>query len=122
MVDGRGRPIAFVITPGQLGDLRVATALIGPLPAADTCLADCAYDSHGFRSFLAHRGTQAVVPNNKTRKNPYPFDRQAYRRRNHIERMFSRLKDFRRVATRYDKLAVTYDAAVRIAAMVIWWL
>jgi transposase len=122
VVDGRGRPIAFVITPGQLGDLRVATALIGPLPAADTCLADCAYDSHGFRSFLAHRGTQAIVPNNKTRKNPYPFDRQAYRRRNLIERMFSRLKDFRRVATRYDKLAVTYDAAVRIAAMVIWWL
>lgn len=68
------------------------------------------------------RGTLAVVPNNPTRKNPYPFDRQLYRRRNLIERMFSRLKDFRRVATRYDKLAVVYDAAVAIAAIVIWWL
>ena len=93
-----------------------------PLPAAQTCLADCAYDSHGFRSFLENRGTRPVVPNNRTRKHPYPFDRKAYRRRNLIERMFSRLKDFRRVATRYDKLAVTYDAAVLIAAMVIWWL
>ena len=122
MVDGQGRPVAFVITPGQLGDLRVATELLGPLPAAELCLADCAYDSHGFRSFLALRGTHAVVPNNKTRKHPYPFYKDAYRRRNLIERMFSRLKDFRRVATRYDKLAVAYDATVLIAAMVIWWL
>jgi transposase len=85
-------------------------------------MADCAYDSHGFRSFLARRGTKAVEPNNKTRKHPYPLDRDAYRRRNLIERMFSRLKAFRRVATRDDKLAVVYDAAVAIAALVIWWL
>ena len=117
-----GRPIAFEITPGQLGDLRAATALLGPLPAAQVCLAECAYDSRGFRQFLAARGTRAVVPNNPTRKNPYPFDRAAYRRRNLIERMFSRLKDFRRIATRYDKLAVTFDAGVCIAAMVIWGL
>lgn len=110
-----------MITPGQLGDLRAATELLGPLPAAEVCLADCAYDSHGFRSFLALRGTRAVVPNNKTRKNPYPFDRQAYRRRNLIERMFSRLKDYRRIATRYDKLATNYAAAVAIAIVVIWW-
>jgi transposase len=122
VVDGLGRPIALLITPGQLGDLRAAIALIGPLPAADLCLADCAYDSHGFRSFLASRGTRAVVPNNRTRKHPYPFDRQAYRRRNLVERMFSRLKDFRRIATRYDKLAVTFDAAVCLAATVTWWL
>jgi putative transposase len=81
------------------------------LPAAAVCLADGAYDSHGFRRFLADRGTRAIVPNNPTRKHPYPFDRLAYRRRNLIERMFSRLKDFRRIATRYDKLAVTFDAA-----------
>lgn len=122
MVDGQGRPVAFVVTAGQLGDLRAATELLGPLPPAKVCLADCAYDSHGFRSFLESRGTKAVVPNNRTRKHPYPFDRQAYRRRNLIERMFSRLKDFRRIATRYDKLAVVFDAAVLIAAMVTWWL
>ena len=93
-----------------------------PLPAAQTCLADCAYDSHGFRSFLENRGTRPVVPNNRTRKHPYPFDRKAYRRRNLIERMFSRLKDFRRVATRYDKLACTYAAAICLAAIVTWWI
>src|SRR6202041_3785872 len=115
--DGQAPPLAFLIPPAQLGHRPAATALSGPLPPADLCLADCAYDSHGFRSFLALRGTRAVVPNNRTRKHPYPFDRLLYRRRNQIERMFRRLKDFRRVATRYDKLAVTYDAAVLIAAM-----
>lgn len=64
---------------------------------------------------LAGAGLQA-------QQKPYFFDRQAYRRRSLIERMFGRLKDVRRVATRYDKLAVTYDAAVVIAAMVMWWL
>ena len=63
-----------------------------------------------------------MIPNNPTRKRLHPFDAQAYRRRNVIERTFSRLKDFRRVATRYDKLADTYAATVYLAAIVIWWL
>ena len=63
-----------------------------------------------------------MIPNNPTRKRLHPFDRNAYRERNVIERTFSRLKDWRRIATRYDRLAVNFHAAVALAAVVIYWL
>jgi transposase len=121
VVDGWGRPIAFEITPGQLGDVRAALALLGPLPPAALCAADTAYDSNGLRHFLIQRGTLPVIPNNPTRKNPHPFNRPLYRERNLIERMFCRLKDWRRVATRYDKLAAVFASTVYLAAVVTWW-
>ncbi len=63
-----------------------------------------------------------MIPDTPTRKRPHPFDSAACKPRNPIERAFRRLKDFRRIATRYDKLAITHDAAVGLAALVIWWL
>ena len=114
--------MALDITPGQLGDARAALALIAQLPPSRSLAADTAYDSNGLRQFLLERGTTPVIPNNPTRKHHHPFDRHAYRRRNLIERAFCRLKDFRRIATRYDKLAVTFDAAVCLAATIIWWI
>ena len=114
--------MALAITPGQLGDARVAVALLSQAPPSRSLAADTAYDSNALRQFLLERGTTPVIPNNPTRKRYHPFDRQAYKRRNLIERAFCRLKDFRRVATRYDKLAITYDAAICLAATVIWWL
>ena len=122
VVDGGGRPLALHITPGQHGDAPVARALIEPLPPARLCAADAAYDSDPLRRFLIERGTEPVIPNNPTRKHIHPFDRQDYKLRNLIERMFGRLKDWRRVATRYDKLAANFAAAVILAALVIWWL
>ena len=101
--------------------MRAAQTLLAPLPAARLCAADTAYDSDALRQFLQQRGTLPVIPNNPTRKRLHPFDRKVYRQRNLIERMFSRLKDFRRVATRYDKLATNYAAAVALAAIVTWW-
>ncbi len=92
------------------------------MPAGRLCAADTAYDSDPLRLFLIERGTQPVIPNNPTRKHLHPFDPQAYKLRNLIERMFCRLKDWRRVATRYDKLASNFAAAVILAAIVIWWL
>jgi len=62
-----------------------------------------------------------VIPNNPTRKRFHPFDAEAYKRRNIIERALCRLKDWRRIATRYDKLASNFAAAVAIAATIIWW-
>ena len=121
VVDGGGRPIAFEITPGQLGDVRAALALLSPLPPARLCMADTAYDSNGLRSFLNERGTCPVIPNNPTRKHFHAFDKEAYRQRNLVERMFCRLKDWRRIATRYDKLAHVFASAVYIAAIIIWW-
>uniref|UniRef100_UPI003CEB26C8 transposase n=1 Tax=Pararhizobium sp. DWP3-4 TaxID=2804565 RepID=UPI003CEB26C8 len=67
------------------------------------------------------RGTEPVIPNNPTRKRIQPFDPVAYKRRNIIERTFCRLKDWRRVATRYDKLATNFTATCYIAAIFIWW-
>src|SRR5208282_350629 len=102
IVDSCGRPIALEVTPGQLGDVRVALALISAVPPGRRLAGDAAYDSDGLRRLLVERGTVPVIPNNPTRKRPHPFDEDAYRQRNLIERMFCRLKDWRRIATRYD--------------------
>ena len=122
VVDGCGRPVAFQITPGQRGDAPMARGLLERLPPACLCAADAAYDSGGLRRFLQQRGTQPVIPNNPTRKHPQPFDPEPYKLRNLIERMFCRLKDWRRIATRYDKLAGNFAAAIAIAATLTWWL
>ena len=99
-----------------------ARGLLEPLPPGALCAAEAACDSDRLRLFLIERGTQPVIPYNPTRKHLYPFDPQAYKLRNLIERMFCRLKDRRRIATRYDKLATDFAAAVTLAAIVIWWL
>jgi transposase len=114
--------IAFIVTPGQRGDAPVAAELIAMAPAAETLAADRAYDSDALRRDLIARGMRPVIPNAPYRKRRHPFDAEAYKRRNLVERAFCRLKDFRRVATRYDKLACTYAAAVCLAAIVTWWL
>ena len=84
-------------------------------------LADRAYDARKLRQWLAERGSEAAIPPNPTRKNPSAYDAIAYRSRNAIERMFCRLKDFRRIATRYDKRADNFLSAVLLAATIIWW-
>ncbi len=113
--------VAFEITPGLLGDVRVAGPLLAPMPVARLCIADTAYDSNGLRQFLSERGTQPVIPNNPTCKRFHPFDPDIYKQRNLIKRMFCRLKDWRRIATRYDKLAANFAAAIAIATIVLWW-
>jgi|TARA_B100002003_G_C13964735_1_gene467124 transposase len=101
--------------------VRAALPLLSPLPPGRLCAADTAYDSDALRQFLSRRGTLPVIPNNPTRKRFHSFDADAYKLRNLIERAFCRLKDWRRIATRYDKLAVNYAAAVTLAAIIIWW-
>jgi putative transposase len=101
---------------------RFAIALVEAVAPAAQLAADMAYDSDALRAFLIERGIVPLIPNNPTRKRLHPFDRDAYRGRNRIERMFSRLKDFRRIATRYDKLANNFAAAVCLAATVAYWL
>jgi transposase len=85
-------------------------------------LADRAYDANSLRDELAQRKIRAVIPPNPTRKHPHRFDKRAYKERNLIERMFCRLKDFRRIATRYDKRADIFLSAVHLAAALVWWL
>jgi putative transposase len=71
---------------------------------------------------LKDRGTKAVVPNKSNRKQPFSFDKKSYRQRHRIENAFSRLKDFRRIATRYDKLARNFLASVCLVAAIVWWI
>lgn len=119
--DDCGRPVAFALTPGNAHDLAGAKALLAIRCPSHKLLADRAYDAASLRDWLAERGTEPVIPPNPTRKNPHAYDRDAYRGRNLIERMFCRLKDFRRIATRYDKRADIFLSAVCIAAAITWW-
>jgi len=103
-----------------MGDVRSAAGLIDQLPKAAQVLADTAYDSDKFREFLIARGSTPVIKPNPTRKNIPPFDKASYKGRNVIERAFSHLKDWRRVATRYDKLARNFRATVTLALLFRW--
>lgn len=91
------------------------------MPPPKRLLADKGYDANSLRKRLADSATQAVIPSTRSRKKPIPHDVAAYRERNRIERAFCRLKDWRRIATRYDKLAANFASAVAIAATIIWW-
>jgi len=95
--------------------------LLTRIPPPRRLLADRAYDARRLRNWLAERGREAVIPPNPTRKNPHSYDKAAYRERNVVERMFCRLKDFRRIATRYDKRADIFLSAVCLAAAIVWW-
>ena len=85
-------------------------------------LGDRAYDSAELRQWLSARGTKPVVPNKSNRKQPFSFDRTSYKQRHRIENAFCRLKDFRRIATRYDRLARNFLASVCLVAAIVWWI
>jgi transposase len=111
-----------VITPGNIHDLVGARTLLALVQAPRRLLADRAYDANSLRDELVQRGIKPVIPPNPTRKHPHRYDKQAYKGRNVIERMFCRLKDWRRIATRYDRNLHTFLSAVALAAAVTWWL
>lgn len=92
---------------------------IGPLRRL---LADRAYDANHLRDRLAAQNTQAVIPSTTSRNQPIPYDRRAYKARNRIERLWCRLKDWRRIATRYDKLARNFLSGAYIAAIFTSWI
>ena len=83
---------------------------------------DKAYDSAELREELDERGTKPFIPNRCNRKQPFSFSKRLYRLRWRIENAFNRLKDFRRIATRYDRLALNYLASVCLAAALVWWI
>jgi transposase len=110
------------IAPGNMHDVMMAPDLLSAAGPIKRLIADKAYDTNHLRNLLVQLDVDAVIPSIARRKPLIPHDREAYRQRNLIERMFARLKDFRRVATRYDKLAANFLGGVLIAAIVIWWL
>ena len=122
VTDTSGRPIRFFLTAGQVSDYTGAAALLNSLPEADWLLADRGYDADWFREALADRGTRPCIPGRKSRNKEVRYDKRRYRHRNRIERMFGRLKDWRRVATRYDRCPKVFLSAIALAATVIFWL
>jgi transposase len=85
-------------------------------------LGDKAYESAELRFWLEDRGTKPVIPNRSNRKQPSSFNKRFYTERRRIENAFSRLKDFRRTATRYDRLARNFLASICLAAALVWWI
>ena len=118
-VRGLGCPVRLRLTAGQAGDAPQAMALIDGLPAS-IVMADTAYDADSFRQAIADKGALAVIPSNPSRTRKYPLDRPLYAQRHLIECCFSKLKQFRRVATRFEKTARNYLAVVTLAATILW--
>ena len=118
-VRGLGCPVRFALTAGQKGDTPQAEALIEGL-SAEVVMADTAYDSDHFRQAIAAKGAVAVIPSNPSRASKYPLDTHLYAQRHLIECCFSKLKQFRRVATRFEKTARNYLAVITLAAIVLW--
>ena len=113
--------MAFILGPGNGADISSAPTLLDKMPPPARLLADKGYDANSLRERLAAMKTEAVIPSTRSRNIPIPYDANAYIARNLIERAFCRLKDWRRIATRYDKLATNFESAVAIAAVILWW-
>ncbi|MFZ3326714.1 MAG: IS5 family transposase [Methylocella sp.] len=122
LADDRGSPVAFALTPGNVADITMAAPLLGAVARPKRLLADKAYDADSLRKWLKQRKVKAVVPSTASRRTPYPLDSRAYKRRNLIERMFCKLKNWRRIATRYDRDAQNYLSGLALAAIMIAWI
>ena len=120
--DETGRPRLILLTAGNASDAATAPTLLAALGPFRRLVADRGYDSDAIRRLIAERGAEAVIPPSSPRVRQIPYDPIAYRQRNLVERLWCRLKDWRRVATRYDKLARNYLATVYLAALMIYWI
>lgn len=119
--DGQGRPLGFVLTGGETSDYKAVDDLIElPVAKPKLMLADKGYDSDDVRASLLLKGILPVIPPKTNRKVPIACDFRAYKDRNRVERMFNRLKQFRRIATRYDKTAVSFLGFLALAAAKLW--
>ena len=120
MVDGNGLPIRIMLSPGQASDKQAAAVLIQSLTRTRDLVADRGYDARSLIDLAAARGTRAHIPTQKDRRQQRSIDPRLYRERNLVERFFNKLKHFRRVATRFDKLARNFLAAVLLASLRLW--
>ena len=122
LVDEDGRPHAFLLTGGHIADIKGAASLLASAAPSRQLIGDKGYDANHLRIFLQGRGTTPVIPNKINRKKLFPFDANLYRLRNVIERTFCRLKDFRAIATRYDKTAPNFLAGLCLVTALCYWI
>jgi len=110
------------LTAGQVSDYKGARKLLNDFPAAKHLLADRGYDADWFRDGLLEKGITPCIPPKKNRKRQIDYDKTLYKQRHKVENMFGKLKDWRRISTRYDRCAHTFFSAICIAAFVIFWI
>jgi transposase len=120
VVDGNGLPVRLALTPGQDHDNALVTDLLANLKPHTMVLADRAYDADAIRKLVNEQDAFANIPPKRNRKDPVCFSPFLYKARNRIERFFNKMKHFRRIATRYDKLAANYLAALKLASVRLW--
>lgn len=129
--EGHGKPLVLIVSGGQEADCRYVAALLeqGAVPSGqggrprlrpDRVIGDKGYSYRSVRRYLQRRGIGRVIPRRRDQGRQGPFDKAAYRQRNRIERLISQLKQWRRVATRYEKRARNYLAFVTIRASLLW--
>lgn len=119
--DAHGNPIDFEITGGEVHDAQVANRLIDKVGKAENFIADKAYDSEAIREHARQVGMNPVIPRKSNSNKPNPeFDRHLYKLRHLVENLFARLKHFRSIATRFEKLARNFRAMVFLACTFIW--
>jgi len=119
--DALGNPTGFHLTPGQHHDLEGSDALMNTLTKADATLADKAYDAdERMRDKVKDKGCVAVIPSKKNRISPNKYDKDLYKERHLIENFFAKLKQYRAIATRYDKTACNFLGAIYLASIIIW--
>ena len=115
-IDGNEMVKTVFLTPGQAADCAQAEALLADLGHDETVIGDKAYDTDAILDLIETAGATAVIPSKSNRRSPRPLNRETYRTRNLVERFFGKIKEFRRVATRYDKTARNFLSAVQLAA------
>lgn len=127
--DDIGKPLVMLLTEGQMSGHKGARLMLDALPPASTLIADRGYDSNWFRArfmgrgdALKDKGLEPCIPSTRSRKRSLAYDKGLYRSRHKIENMFAKLKDWRRIATRYDRCAHTFFSAICIAEAVAFYL
>jgi len=120
--DELGRPIVLLLTEGQVSDYRGAATMLSALPPARVLIADRGYDAGWLRQALRSQGITPCIPARSCRNKAVRHSKALYKMRYKIEIMFGRLKDWRRIATRYDRCAHTFMSAITLAAIILFWL
>ena len=122
LVDKLCRPWVIILTPGNVADCTVGPDCVSMIAGIEELIGDKAYDSNSFRKSLRQGSITPVIPGRANRKKRIRYDKEAYKGRNVIERCYCRLKDFRRIATRYDKLARNFFSGVCLVAALVYWM
>ena len=118
-MDALGNPVRLLLTTGQASEYGQANALIEGFKV-DHVVADKGYDSDDFVETIENSGATAVIPPRTNRTHMRPYDKHIYKERNLVERFFQKIKNFRRIATRYERLARNYLAMLHLTATIIW--